>query len=145
MRCSCRIWAPNWTRNVFEAKDILLRGKESYEQINILGDDGVPLDYHLRYWKSELIDFAILQQDAFDKIDASSSLERQNFMLEKVLEICHKEFRFDSFEEVSPYFKKIINALKQMNYSIYESDEFVKNQKALEKTLAEREVVAEEA
>jgi V/A-type H+/Na+-transporting ATPase subunit A len=137
--------APHWTRNVFEAKDILLRGKETYEQINILGDDGVPLDYHLKYWKSELIDFAILQQDAFDKIDASSSLERQNFMLEKVLEICHKEFKFDTFEEVSPYFKKIINSLKQMNYSVYESDEFGKNQKMLEKTLAEREVVAEEA
>ena len=137
--------APNWTRNVFEAKDILLRGKETYEQINILGDDGVPLDYHLKYWKSELIDFAILQQDAFDKIDASSSLDRQNFMLEKVLDICHKEFKFDTFEEVSPYFKKIINSLKQMNYSVYESDEFGKNQKMLEKTLAEREVVAEEA
>lgn len=136
--------SPNWTKNVFEAKDILLRGKETYEQINILGDDGVPLDYHLKYWKSELIDFAILQQDAFDKVDASSSLDRQNFMLEITLEICHKEFQFDSFEEVGPYFKKIINQLKQMNYSIYESDEFVKNRKLLETYLKEREVKQEE-
>jgi V/A-type H+/Na+-transporting ATPase subunit A len=29
--------APKWTENVFEAKDILLRGKEAHEQINILG------------------------------------------------------------------------------------------------------------
>jgi len=136
--------SPNWTQNVFEAKDILLRGKEAYEQINILGDDGVPLDYHLRYWKSELIDFSILQQDAFDKIDASSSLDRQNFMLEKVIEICHKEFSFDSFEEVAPYFKKIINHLKQMNYSEFGSDEFGKNEKALKETIAER-LVTEEA
>jgi V/A-type H+/Na+-transporting ATPase subunit A len=136
--------APNWTNNVFEAKDILLRGKESYEQINILGDDGVPLDYHLKYWKSELIDFSILQQDAFDKVDASSSLDRQNFMLEIVLDICHKEFQFNSFEEVGPYFKKIINQLKQMNYSTYESDEFVKNRKLLEEYLKEREVMQEE-
>ncbi len=135
--------APNWTKNVFEAKDILLRGKESYEQINILGDDGVPLDYHLKYWKSELIDFTILQQDAFDKVDMSSSLERQNFMLDKALEICHLEFSFDSFEEVGPYFKKVINQLKQMNYSAYESDEFNKNAKLLKSILQEREVTVE--
>jgi V/A-type H+/Na+-transporting ATPase subunit A len=132
--------SPNWTKNVFEAKDILLRGKESYEQINILGDDGVPLDYHLKYWKGELIDFAILQQDAFDKVDASSSLSRQNYMLEKVLDICHASFEFNSFEDVGPYFKKLINQLKQMNYSIYESDDFHKSEKVLTSLLKEREL-----
>jgi V/A-type H+/Na+-transporting ATPase subunit A len=137
--------APNWTASVFEAKDILLRGKETYEQINILGDDGVPLDYHIKYWKSELIDFVILQQDAFDKIDASSSLERQHFMLQKTLEIAHMDFRFESFEEVGPYFKEIINALKQMNYSDFESDTFKNHQKALEKIVAERSMTEKEA
>jgi V/A-type H+/Na+-transporting ATPase subunit A len=136
--------APNWTASVFEAKDILLRGKETYEQINILGDDGVPLDYHIKYWKSELIDFVILQQDAFDKIDASSSLERQHFMLQKTLEIAHMDFRFESFEEVGPYFKEIINALKQMNYSDFESDTFKNHQKALEKIVAERSMTEKE-
>jgi len=130
--------APQWTEHVFEAKDILLRGKEAHEQINILGDDGVPVDYHLKYWKAELIDFVILQQDAFDKIDASSSLARQHFMLSKVLEICNMEFRFDSFEQVNPYFKRVINSLKQMNYSEFESEPFEKNQKELETIIQER-------
>ncbi len=130
--------APQWTEHVFEAKDILLRGKETQEQINILGDDGVPLDYHLKYWKAELIDFVILQQDAFDKIDASSSLARQHFMLGKVLDICNMEFKFESFEQVNPYFKRVINSLKQMNYSEFESEKFKKNQKELETIIQER-------
>ncbi len=134
----------NWTKNVFEAKDILLRGKEAYEQINILGDDGVPLDYHVKYWRSELIDFVILQQDAFDKVDAASSLDRQHYMLTKSLEVAHIDFTFDSFEEVGNYFKKIINALKQMNYSEFESDQFKKNEQELEKILKER-IVEEKA
>ena len=79
-------------------KTVLLRGKEVYEQINILGDDGVPVDYHVTYWKSEVIDFVILQQDAFDKIDQSTPIERQQFMLEHVLEICDSDFNFDSFD-----------------------------------------------
>ena len=57
---------------VNEAKDMLLRSKEAKEQINILGDDSVPIEFHERFWRGELIDFVILQQDAFDKIDAST-------------------------------------------------------------------------
>ena len=66
-----------WIDQVNKAKTILQRGKETYEQINILGDDGVPIDYHITFWKSEIIDFVILQQDAFDKIDQSTPIERQ--------------------------------------------------------------------
>jgi len=132
--------APNWTANVFEAKDILLRGKEAHEQINILGDDGVPLNYHLKYWKAELIDFVILQQDAFDKIDSSSRLNRQHYMLEKVLWVCNTDFQFDSFEEVNPYFKRVINQFKQMNYAEFESDNFVKYENELDNIIQERKI-----
>ena len=43
----------------------------------LLGDDGVPVEYHVTFWKSELIDFVILQQDAFDEVDAVTPMERQ--------------------------------------------------------------------
>ncbi|MGM0573840.1 MAG: V-type ATP synthase subunit A, partial [Bacteroidota bacterium] len=128
----------SWTKNVFHAKELLLRGKEAYEQINILGDDGVPIDYHIRFWRSELIDFVILQQDAFDAIDASTSLNRQNYMLQKTLEITALDFTFDSFEDVGPYYKRIINALKQMNFAEFESDKFKANEKEMEKIVQEK-------
>jgi V/A-type H+/Na+-transporting ATPase subunit A len=129
----------DWTKNVWFAKNTLLRGKEAYEQVNILGDDGVPLSYHLTYWKSEVVDFVILQQDAFDKVDASTSFERQNYMLKKVVDLCKKEFAFDSFEEVAKYFKNIINICKQMNYSEFQSEGFKKFEKELEQIIQERE------
>ncbi len=118
--------APNWVDNVLKAKNIVLRGKEAYEQINILGDDGVPMSYHERYWKSELIDFIILQQDAFDATDASTPMERQKFMLEKVLEVCDREMEFDNFEQCTTHYKEIINIFRQMNYSEFRSAEFNK-------------------
>jgi V/A-type H+/Na+-transporting ATPase subunit A len=113
-----------WLGDVIRAKDILLRGKEAMEQINILGDDGVPLSFHERYWKSELIDFVILQQDAFDKIDASTSMKRQQYMLGKVLEVAGSNFSFGHFEDVSSFFKQVINQFKQMNYSEFKSEQF---------------------
>jgi V/A-type H+-transporting ATPase subunit A len=113
-----------WIEKVNEIKTRMLRGKEISEQINILGDDGVPVDYHVTFWKSELIDFVILQQDAFDAIDAVTPLERQEFLLDRVVNICRTEFRFDSFIEVMDYFKNMINVFKQMNYSEYKSEAF---------------------
>lgn len=127
-----------WISKVEETKNLLLRGKEANEQINILGDDGVPLDYHLRYWRSEVIDFVILQQDAFDKTDSSTPMDRQQYMLDIVLDICNTSLEFDSFEEVNPYFKRIINTLKQMNYSDFKSEAFNKFENELMGILNER-------
>ena len=130
--------AEDWVDNVMLLKNILIRGKEASEQINILGDDGVPLDYHLTYWKSEVLDSVILQQDAFDKIDCNSPMERQKYMLDKVLEVYRTDFSFDSFEEVNPYFKSMINQLKQMNYSRFRSDEFQGFEQAFYQIIEER-------
>ncbi len=128
----------NWVEIVSEARNILIRGKETEEQINILGDDSVPIDYHVTLWKSELIDFVILQQDAFDKIDASTSLERQEYMLKKIISITRSEFDFESFEEVGIYFKRLINTFRQLNYTVFKSEEFYNTEKEADAILEER-------
>ena len=125
-----------WVEKVLAAKNIIRRGKEASEQINILGDDGVPMSYHVNFWKSELIDFVILQQDAFDAIDALCPLERQRFMLDLVLEICDKEYEFEDFEKCREFFKNLINELRQMNYSAYESEQFWAYNETVKKMIA---------
>ena len=127
-----------WTGKVNELKTRLLRGKEIAEQINILGDDGVPVDYHVTFWKSELIDFIVLQQDAFDEIDAVTPMERQETIVDRVIDICHTEFKFDTFLEVIDYFKKVINLCKQMNYQPFESDKYFEYEKELKALIDER-------
>ncbi|MEA2107624.1 MAG: V-type ATP synthase subunit A [Bacteroidota bacterium] len=129
---------PEWSQKLSLVRNVLIRGREVAEQINILGDDGVPVDYHEIFWKAEVIDFVILQQDAFDKIDCSTSLKRQKYMLNKVLEIYHTKFSFESFDEVADYFKRIINQMKQMNYSEFESDKFKQNEKELKTIIEEK-------
>ena len=131
----------NWISQVNKAKTVFQRGKETYEQINILGDDGVPVDYHVTYWKSEIIDFVILQQDAFNNIDQSTPVERQKYMLDHVLNVCDTEFNFESFTEIDIYFKRIINHYKQMNYSEFKSEKFNKYEKELYKIIDEQKVV----
>ncbi len=127
---------PGWVSLVMEGKTLVQRGKEAYEQINILGDDGVPTEYHERFWKAELIDFVILQQDAFDRIDANCPIVRQQYMYKLVLEVCRREFSFAGFEECASFFKGLINLFKQMNYSEWDSDRFRDYRSRIDHTVA---------
>ncbi len=124
-----------WVEKVLKAKNITLRGKEAYDQINILGDDGVPMEYHLRYWKSELVDFILLQQDAFDNIDCQTPLDRQQYMLDLVLDICSRDFKFERFEKCVSFFKNLINIMRQMNFSQFHSEQFNNYQPQLLNTI----------
>jgi len=132
--------SPDWTNKVNDMKTILQRGKEVQEQINILGDDGVPVDYHITFWKSEVIDFVILQQDAFDKVDSVTPIERQEYMLNLVMSICHTNFDFSDFVAVMDYFKGVINVCRQLNYSEFHSEDFEKYIAELNVILAERRI-----
>jgi len=113
-----------WVKDINKVKDILRIGLEARDQINILGDDAVPVDYHVNFWKSELIDFGIIQQNSFDPIDMRTEMSRQRYMLNFVLEICSREFLFEDFEEVRDFFKNLINLVTQMNFSEFESESF---------------------
>lgn len=125
-----------WVDKVLKAKNIVRRGKEMADQINILGDDGVPMSYHEAFWKSELIDFAFLQQDAFDDVDALCPMERQKYMLDLILDICDRTFEFEDFEQCRNFFKQLINVLRQMNYSKFDSEQFKDYQQQLSKLLS---------
>ncbi len=125
-----------WVEKVLRAKNYIRRGREMADQINILGDDGVPMSYHEAFWKSELIDFAFLQQDAFDAIDALTPLERQKFMLDLILALCDKPFEFEDFDQCRNFFKDIINTLRQMNYTEFKGEQFNAYEQQLRQHLA---------
>lgn len=126
-----------WADMVAKAKNIIRQGRDAAEQINILGDDGVPMSYHETFWKSELLDFVFLQQDAFDAVDSLCPLERQKYMLNLILDICDRKFEFDNFEDCRNFFKEMINDFRQMNYTDFHSEDFEKYNSQLSKLLEE--------
>ena len=128
----------DWVDAVYEGKTFVQRGKEANDQINILGDDGVPVEYHERFWKSELLDFVILQQDAFDDIDANCPIERQKMMYKMVLDICRHDFTFTDFEQCSQFFKGLINLFRQMNYAEWKSEKFEQYKQQIEQYVTEK-------
>lgn len=121
-----------WVANANRIRQVLVKGREAADQINILGDDGVTIDFHLLFWRSELLDFILLQQDAFDAVDQFCSVERQAYMTQLLLGICAKPYAYEHFQEVRPHFSAMINACKQMNYAPFKSPAFQKHLNELE-------------
>jgi len=124
-----------WVEKIQSAKTLVRRGREAAEQINILGDDGVPVAYHETFWKSELIDYCFLQQDGFDPVDSLCPIERQKYMLDLVLDICGKTFEYEDYEQCRDFFKNMINILRQMNYSEFHSEGFENYRNELNKLI----------
>ena len=45
-------------------------------------------------------------------------------MLDFIMEICEKEYKFEEFEACRDFFKQLINNFRQMNYSEFNSESF---------------------
>ena len=61
-------------------------------------------------------------------------------MLNLVMDICNADFEFAGFVDVMDYFKRVINVLKQMNYSAFQSPEFNAYETDLKNILAEKTI-----
>ena len=66
-------------------------------------------------------------------------------MQEKIAEICETTFHFSKYEEVSGYFRTLIDVWKQINYSQYQSEEFKNFNKQLDEVLNGKKQTAENA
>ena len=73
-------------------------------------------------------------------IDASTSIERQKYVINKIIDVVNTDFHFDNFEEINPYFKRIYNSFKQMNYSEFNSEQFKKYEEEIDNIVKEKMV-----
>jgi V/A-type H+-transporting ATPase subunit A len=65
-----------------------------------------------------------LQQDAFDDVDASMSLERQLESFRLVRGIIDRELSFDEKEEAREFFTRLTGLYRNLNYSAAGTAEF---------------------
>lgn len=115
----------DWPKQIALLMDLLVKGKKASEQISILGDDAVPLETHLHYWESELVDFCLLQQDAFDSIDGCTQSGRLQRMVLLLLELIRQKPTMTDIDQMIAFFKKRIYLFKQLNYLPDESTDWV--------------------
>lgn len=114
----------NWVEMVAELRELLSRGDGIFQMMEVTGEEGVTLEDFVLWQKSVLVQDVYLQQDAFDAVDASTSLERQGRSFRLLVSLVHKQYEFEDKEQARGFFTKLTNLYKNWNYASQESAEY---------------------
>ncbi|MBN1975372.1 MAG: V-type ATP synthase subunit A [Sedimentisphaerales bacterium] len=101
---------------------VLRRGDEIRQMMTVVGEEGTPIDDFTVMLKAEFFDSAYLQQNAFDKVDAATSVDRQRFVFDKILEIVETDFDFKNKDEARHCLKKISSLFINWNYAPWDEN-----------------------
>ncbi len=121
------------------ARDMLFRGNEVGQMMKVVGEEGTSLEDYVVNLKSEFLDSVYLQQNSFDPVDAAVSVERQNYVFDKVFEILGSGFDLKDKEEARHFFNQLRQYFIDWNYSEWESDDFKENEGKLKSLLQEKQ------
>lgn len=122
----------NWVDLVKEAQALIFKGNEIHQMMLVVGEEGIGIDDLVVYLKSEIIDAVCLQQDAFDKVDQATSLDRQisDFLL--LMEMVHHKFEFENKEQAKEHMTHMQNLFFQLKYCPFEEDSYRKYRSEIE-------------
>jgi V/A-type H+-transporting ATPase subunit A len=107
----------DWTRQVRETIELLRQGDEVLQMMQVTGEEGVSLEDFITYQKSLLLDLVYLQQDAFDEVDVSTPIDRQQQMFAKVYALVKRRYRFTDKEKARNYFTELTGVFRNLNYT----------------------------
>ena len=115
---------PYWITKVDEMLSLLRKGDAVMQMMQVTGEEGVTLEDYITYQKAIFLDMVYLQQDAFDKVDVSVSLERQQMAFSKIYKLVNLDYFFTDKNQVQNYFTRLIGLFKNFNYAEENSPEF---------------------
>jgi V/A-type H+-transporting ATPase subunit A len=106
------------------AQALLKKGAEVGQMMTVVGEEGTSIADFTTYIKAEFLDAVYLQQNAFDPVDAATSLERQQYVFDSVYQILKQEFDFKKRDQVRRFFLELTQLFKNWNPTEFESEDF---------------------
>lgn len=115
-----------WSHLVKLGSKILREGDEIGKRMEVVGEEGIILHDMMIYLKSELYEFAYLQQNAFDKEDAYCPLPRQVPLFLLIKQVFEASFQFEGHDAARSFFLDLQNEIKNMNFMPFKSERYEK-------------------
>ncbi len=122
----------DWVPAVKQLQQLLVEGDGIYRMMQVTGEEGISLEDYIKWQKSVLVDMVYLQQDAYDAIDASMSLERQAESFRTLKSIVDNHYDFDQREQAREFFTRLTSLYRNWNYSSPDSAEYARYRKEIE-------------
>ncbi|MFA4984775.1 MAG: V-type ATP synthase subunit A [Candidatus Omnitrophota bacterium] len=120
------------------ARAMLRKSNEVSQMMKVIGEEGVSLGDFIDYLKGEFFDFVYLQQNAFDKVDESTSSERQTYVFGFTYRILKAELNLENKEKARSFFQLLRQLMRGWNSASWGSDEFKKIQQEISSELEGR-------
>ena len=112
-----------WAGRVEEMVGLLRRGDEIARMMQVTGEEGVSIDDFVTQQKALFLDMVYLQQDAFDDVDASAPLKRQQETFDIVMLVAKRDFDFGDKTAARDFFTRLTGMFKNLNYAAEGSQE----------------------
>jgi V/A-type H+-transporting ATPase subunit A len=107
----------DWTRKVDRLSELLRRGDEVAQMMQVTGEEGVTLDDFVTHQAALFLDMVYLQQDAFDAVDASCPLDRQKRLFDRVHAVVTRSYGFADKPAARAHFTKLTGLFRNLNYA----------------------------
>ncbi|MDP8215879.1 MAG: V-type ATP synthase subunit A [Candidatus Kaelpia imicola] len=122
------------------AKEVIFKGDEVFQMMKVVGEEGVADEDFLIYLKSEFLDYVYLQQNGYDRVDAATPLERQDYVFSKADYILRSKVNLETKDELRAIFFKLRQMFLDWNYTKWNSSEFKSKEKEIDEFI-KREVL----
>lgn len=114
----------DWVTAVSQMQKLLVQGESVQQMMQVTGEEGVTLVDFLTYNRAQCLDQVYLQQDAFDVVDASTSMQRQQRMFRLLQRCLFEHPSLVDKNQVREHFTKLANLFRNLNYSREASPDF---------------------
>ena len=128
---------PGWVARVEEMQALLEKGEQVEQMMQVTGEEGVTMEDFVTHQKALFVDMVYLQQDAFDAVDASVSIDRQKLTFKRVYDIATRGFEFPDKATARSFFTELTGLFKNFHYAATDTPEYKKLLKAIDEKAAE--------
>jgi len=125
-----------WVDRIAEYHARLKKSDAINQMMQVTGEEGVTVEDFIEYQKGFFIDMIYLQQDAFDKIDTTTSLERQKASLDLIDLLLRSDVAIDDKDEIKKFFNRMTAMFKNLNYAEWQSDAYKKQSEEIKQMIA---------
>ncbi len=107
-----------WTAKIRELQDLLVKGDQIAQMMQVTGEEGITMEDFILHQKALFLDMVYLQQDAFDPVDQSVSLDRQKRVLDRIYRLATaRSLAFDDKKAARDFFVELTGVFKNFNYA----------------------------
>jgi V/A-type H+-transporting ATPase subunit A len=91
------------------------QGQIIADQMKVVGEDDISLVNFVTYLKSDFIDAAFFQQNAFNEVDACCDTKRMRYLLDRVMLVVEHDFSFMNKEIARAVFLQLKSLFRDLN------------------------------